>query len=127
MVDQLIPSTRPFLPSAHGFGAAFPIADALGDLDAVDIAVVYGVPAEGSGASLAVAAVTLLEGSEIEDEDLAAALSVLPAEERPDVVWVVDDIPVTTWFGPSSAARREAGVPAGHRVWRREGQSYAAR
>ena len=85
------------------------------------------MPAEGAEASLAIAAVTLLDGAEVDGEDLAAALSVVPADERPDLVTVVDDIPVTTWYRPSTAALRDAGVPAGAGVWRREGESYVAR
>ena len=44
----------------------FPIVDALGDLDAVDLAVVYGVPAPARERSLAVAAVTLRPGLELD-------------------------------------------------------------
>jgi putative long chain acyl-CoA synthase len=123
----LVDHARSLIRTAHGFVASFPIVDALGDLDAIDLAVVYGVPAEGAEASLAIAAVTLLDGAEVDGEDLAAALSVMPVDERPDLVTVVDDIPVTTWYRPSTAALRDAGVPAGAGVWRREGESYVAR
>ena len=85
------------------------------------------MPAEGAGALAGSRGRDAARGRRVEAEDLAAALSVLPADERPDVVRVVDEIPVTTWYRPSTAALREAGVPAGDRVWRREGQSYAAR
>ena len=122
----LVDRAQSLIRTAHGFVASFPIVDALGDLDAIDLAVVYGVPAEGAEASLAIAAVTLLDGAEVDGEDLAAALSVVPADERPDLVTVVDDIPVTTWYRPSTAALRDAGVPAGAGVWRREGESYVA-
>ena len=126
----LVDRAQSLIRTAHGFVASFPIIDALGDLDAIDLAVVYGVPAEGAEgaeASLAIAAVTLLDGAEVDGEDLAAALSVVPADERPDLVAVVDDISVTTWYRPSAAALRDAGVPAGAGVWRRGGETYVAR
>ena len=72
----LVDRAQSLIRTAHGFVASFPIVDALGDLDAIDLAVVYGVPAEGAEASLAIAAVTLLDGAELDGEDLAAALSV---------------------------------------------------
>jgi putative long chain acyl-CoA synthase len=123
----LVDHAQALIRTAHGFVGSFPIVDALGDLDAIDLAVVYGVPAEDADASLAIAAVTLLDGAELDGKDVAAALSVVPADERPDLVTVVDDIPVTTWYRPSTVALREAGIPSGERVWRREGESYVAR
>jgi putative long chain acyl-CoA synthase len=106
--------------------AGFPIVDALGDLDAVDLAVVYGVPAAAAGRSLAVAALTLRPGFELEAKAIAGALANLPAAERPDLVHVVDEIPVTTWYRPSTGALRAAGAPSGDRVWRRDGDAYVA-
>ena len=109
----------------HGLVASFPIIDALGDLDAVDLAVVYGVAEPGTGRALAVAAITLRPGFGLQGEALSAALTTLEPEARPDLVAVVDEIPVTTWYRPSASALREAGVPTGDRVWRREGDAYA--
>ena len=104
---------------------AFPIQDALGDLDAVDLAVAYGVPIAEEGPSLAVAAVTLRAGHRLGGAEIGQALSVLPLEQRPDVVHVVDDIPVTTWYRPTTGALRAAGLPpAGRRAWYRHGRSY---
>ena len=109
----------------HGHVASFPIIDALGDLDAVDLAVVYGLAEPGTGRALAVAAITLRPGFGLQAEALSAALATLEPEARPDLVAVVDEIPVTTWYRPSASALREAGVPTGDRVWRREGDAYA--
>ena len=67
---------------------------------------------------------TLRRGGELDAEALAEALSILPAGARPDLVHVVKEIPVTTWYRPSTAALRAAGVPRGKRVWRREGEIY---
>ncbi len=124
----LVDHAAALIPTEHGDVGSFPILDALGDLDAVDLAVVYGVPAPApdSDLELAVAAVSLRRGRELDGESLAAALAVLDADERPDVVHVVDEIPVTTWYRPSAAELRSAGIPEGDRVWRREGDSYAA-
>jgi putative long chain acyl-CoA synthase len=88
-----------------------PIREALGDLDAVDLALAYGVRADGDAAELAVAAVTLRSGATLSVREVSHALSALPAEERPAVVHVVDRIPVTTWFRPRTEKLREAGIP----------------
>ena len=95
---------------------AFPIQDALGDLDAIDLAVAYGVPVAEDGPSLAVAAVTLRAGHRFDGAALGKALSVLPSAERPDIVHVVDEIPVTTWYRPATGALRAAGVGHSGRV-----------
>ena len=93
----------------------FPIMDALGDLDAVDLAVVYGVATDGAGISVAVAAVTLLEGAELDAELLAAALSALAARGA---------------TGPGPGRRPDPGhdlVPAEHRRAARRGDPVGAR
>jgi putative long chain acyl-CoA synthase len=41
----------------------------------------------------------------------AGALSTLPVGARPDVVRVVERIPVTTWYRPAVAELREQGLP----------------
>ncbi len=97
---------------------AGPIRDALGDLPAVDLAVAYGVQAPASEHELAIAAVTLRAGQELDGSDIAAALSVLPQTARPAVVHIVERIPVTTWFRPITGPLREAGIPEpGPGVW----------
>src|SRR5690606_4654172 len=120
----LVDHVPALIRTAHGFVASFPIEDALGDLDAIDLAVVYGVPADGEGEQLAVAAVALREGHELDPAELADALGQLPADERPDIVHVVPEIPVTTWYRPNTAPLRERGVPSGEGVWRRDGERY---
>jgi putative long chain acyl-CoA synthase len=102
-------------------GAVFtaPIRDALGDLPAVDLAVAYGVAANGDS-QVAVAAVTLRAGAELSAQELTRALEALPLAERPAIVQVVDSIPVTTWFRPLTGPLREAGIPEpgdGKSVW----------
>jgi putative long chain acyl-CoA synthase len=97
-----------------------PIRDALGDLPAVDLAVAYPVRPKRRRSDLAVAAVTLREGHSLSSEDLTAALGALDADARPDIVHVVESIPVTTWYRPVTGPLREAGMPKageGKQVW----------
>jgi putative long chain acyl-CoA synthase len=96
-----------------------PIRDALGDLAAVDLAVAYGVTPAGEEQPVAVAAVTLRSGHTLGVTDIDAALETLEPGQRPAVVHVVDQIPVTTWFRPITGPLREAGIPSGNgHVWR---------
>nr|MDQ2896375.1 acyl-CoA synthetase [Actinomycetota bacterium] len=88
-----------------------PIRSALGDLPAVDIAVAYGV-ADRRRSQVAVAAVTLRPDHELEASELSATLAGLPRPQRPTVVRVVAEIPVTTWYRPITATLSDAGVPA---------------
>jgi putative long chain acyl-CoA synthase len=110
--------------TADGPVFSTPIRDALGDLDAVDLAAAYGVAPERGGPELAVAAITLRSGASLTARELSHALSALPPEGRPAVVHVVDRIPLTTWFRPRTEALREAGIPEpgeGVRAWYLDG------
>jgi putative long chain acyl-CoA synthase len=100
-----------------------PIRDALGDLPAVDLAVAYGSRPKRKRHDVAVAAVTLRGDHELTAEDLDAALQPLDPDARPDIVHVIDRIPVTTWFRPLTAPLREAGMPEpgpGRQIWQLE-------
>jgi putative long chain acyl-CoA synthase len=108
----LVDHVGAMIRTAHGYVGGFPIVDALGDIDAIDLAAVYGV------AGLAVAALTLREGFELDLAQLDDALRALDEDARPDLVNVVDEIPVTTWYRPNASALRAAGVPTDP-VWRR--------
>jgi putative long chain acyl-CoA synthase len=88
-----------------------PIRDALTDLPAVDLAVAYGVLPGSGEHQIAVAAVTLRPDHELDADDLTHALASLPVQERPTIVQVVDEIPVTTWYRPLTGPLRAAGVP----------------
>jgi putative long chain acyl-CoA synthase len=119
------------ISTAEGIVFTVPIRDALGELPAVDLAVAYGVP-EGSapGLELAAAAVTLRAGREVTARDLTEALMGLEPAERPSVVRVVDEIPVTTWYRPVTGPLRAQGIPrtgAGGRVWYRDRERDAYR
>jgi putative long chain acyl-CoA synthase len=121
----LVDHAPALIRTAHGSVPVFPIHDALGDVDAIDMSVVYGVPVGDGSDCLAVAAVTLRKGEELEATALTGALSAVPAAERPDIVHVVDEIPVTTWYRPLKEPLRAAGMPpAGKRAWYRHGRSY---
>jgi putative long chain acyl-CoA synthase len=96
--------------TAEGPAFTTPIRDALSDLPAVDLTVAYGLPA-GGGHQAAVAAITLRQGSELRARDIALAVRHLPRHQRPTIVQVVAEIPVTTWFRPLTAPLRAAGLP----------------
>jgi putative long chain acyl-CoA synthase len=105
-----------------GGGLVFtsPIRDALGELDAVDLAVAYGVLPPGGEHEVAVAAVTLRAGHDLGPREVSRAMASLAREQRPLIVRVVDRIPVTTWFRPLTAPLREAGLPEpepGRQIW----------
>jgi putative long chain acyl-CoA synthase len=88
------------------------IRDALGELPCVDLAVAYGVAANGDTEHpVAVAAVTLRPGYELDAHDVSRALESIAIGERPEIVHVVDEIPVTTWYRPITGPLRAAGVP----------------
>ncbi|MPZ00936.1 MAG: AMP-binding protein [Actinophytocola sp.] len=114
----LVDNVHTVIRAARGPVYGQPIADALDDLPSVDLAVAYGVLAGEH--DMAVAAVTPWQGqesgAEITPDDVTKALAELPADQRPDVVHVVADMPLTTWFRPNAAALRERGVPS-ERAW----------
>jgi putative long chain acyl-CoA synthase len=84
---------------------AGPIQDALGDLPAVRLAVAYGVD------GVSVAAVRLREGQGLTPRDLDRVLGPLGSPGRPQVVRLVDEIPVTTWYRVRTSELREDGIP----------------
>jgi putative long chain acyl-CoA synthase len=87
------------------------IRDALYDIPAVDLAVAYGVAPGGDEHEIAIAAVTLRPGRELSAKELSSALASLEAHQRPVIIHVVDEIPVTTWFRPLTGSLRGAGIP----------------
>jgi putative long chain acyl-CoA synthase len=104
--------------TAQGAVYTAPIREALGELPAVDLAVVYGIRLGESGSQLAVAAVTLRDGRTLDARSLTNVMRVLPADERPAIVHVIDELPVTTWFRPMTGPLRQAGLPsAGSRAF----------
>ncbi len=111
--------------TAAGPVCALPISEALGELDAVDLAVAYGVRPRGAAAEIAIAAVTQRARTPLTPQDVAHALRPLARHERPQVVHVVREIPLTTWYRPLAAPLRERGLPrASRRAWVRDGDGY---
>jgi putative long chain acyl-CoA synthase len=126
-----VDSLADVIHTASGPVFAGPIRDALGEEPAVDLVVAYGVIPEGGEHEIAIAAITLRAGAEITGRELAGALGGLPAGERPAIVQVLDEIPVTTWQRPVTGPLRAAGVPQpgeGVRAWwlDADGESYRA-
>lgn len=93
-----------------------PICDALGDIAAVDLTVVYPVATDSH--DVAVAAVTLDRDGVLTGAQLTAALGGLPRYQRPSIVHIVDCVPLTASYRPLSAALRRAGLPpAAETTW----------
>jgi putative long chain acyl-CoA synthase len=102
---------REYVRGRHGPVFTTPIRDALSDLPAIDLAVVYGVRLPRRKTEVAVAAVTLREGRTLSAEDLIGAVGGLQPSQRPEIVHVPDSIPVTTWYRPMTGPLRDAGLP----------------
>jgi putative long chain acyl-CoA synthase len=115
-------SARDVIRGAAGPVYSAPVRDALGELPAVDLAVAYGLQLPAHDHELLVAAVTLRPGQSIDARSLGYALERLPAPARPDIVHVVDSIPVTTWYRPLTRPLRDAGIPRANpdRAWYRD-------
>jgi putative long chain acyl-CoA synthase len=97
--------------TADGLVAGGASRDALDELPEVDRAVSYGVPVGDGETEVAVVAISLRDGSEVHATDLDAALRNIEPLERPAVVHVVSEIPVTTWYRPRTGPLRAAGIP----------------
>jgi putative long chain acyl-CoA synthase len=102
-VEDLIWTAAGPLPS-------IPIEDVLGDVDAVSLAVAYGVRLEGAAGEIPVAAVALRPGRELDVGEVTRALAALPPQERPVAVRIVDEIPMTPGYRPLKAALRREGL-----------------
>jgi putative long chain acyl-CoA synthase len=119
----LVDDVRSLIRTAEGPVPSAPIAEALGDLEAVDLAIAYGVRAGTD--ELAVAAVTQRTRTKLSAAQISSALSALPVQRRPQVVHVVREIPLTTWYRPLTDPLRRVGLPrSGRRAWYRDGERY---
>jgi len=122
----LVDHVPALIKTVRGLVAATPIQDALYDIPAVDLAIAYGVRPREDGPKLAIAAVTVRPGFELTVADIEDALGALSVDQRPAIVHVVDQIPVTTWYRPTAGPLKAAGVPLPtpsgkpKRVWARE-------
>jgi putative long chain acyl-CoA synthase len=104
-------SARELILTPRGPVYAGTVRDALGDLPEVDLVAVFGLRIGSRREELAVAAVSLREDRAPEARSVTTALGALPAGVRPDVVRVVESIPMTTWFRPMTGPLREQGLP----------------
>jgi putative long chain acyl-CoA synthase len=111
--------------TARGPVAMEPIAEALGDLDGVELAVAYGVRHGRAAHELVVAAVTLRPRATLTAAAIERALAQLAAAGRPDVVCTLPEIPLTAWHRPRVAPLRDRGLPrTGAGAWVRAGGRY---
>jgi putative long chain acyl-CoA synthase len=107
--------------TARGAIATIPIQRKLSDLDFVDLAAVYGVPPAGGEREILVAAITLRPGCTLDARALRRHVDEhLPAQEKPAVVRVVDELPTTAGHRVRKPLLRRAGLKAdegGRTLW----------
>jgi putative long chain acyl-CoA synthase len=93
-----------------------PIVDVLNEITAVDTEIAYG--RKVGGRTLMFAAVRIRPGFELDVDDITEALRGLEPVQRPDIVYVVADIPVSPSYRPDIGAVRAGGLPkVGDRTW----------
>ncbi|MGV0799040.1 AMP-binding protein, partial [Mycolicibacterium elephantis] len=95
--------------TARGIVYASTVNDAVSRLDAVDLAVTYGVPVDGG--QLAVTALELRPGGSVPSADLSEALSDLPVGNPPDIVHVVSNMALSASYRPLVSPLRAKGIP----------------
>ena len=108
--------------SADGVMFTEPIQQAISLLPGVDQAVVFGAGERGS--QVAVAVITLHEGaSSPTPTQLRVALGELPAADRPQLIQVVSDIPMSESYRPRFSDLVRRGIPKpGPKVWYRDSE-----
>ncbi|MBF6329848.1 AMP-binding protein [Nocardia transvalensis] len=102
-----------------------PIVDALNDITPVDMEVAFALPADGK--MLAVAAVSIRKGYRLAPKDVTECLRTLEASQRPDLIYVVDEIPRSSTYRPSTRAVQAAvKLEPGENTWyyNRDTESY---
>jgi putative long chain acyl-CoA synthase len=105
----LVDSRGVVIHTPRGVVFAATVNDAVSRLDAVDLAVTYGV--EGDGQCFAVTAIALRPGGTVASADLSEALADLPVGNSPDFVYVVPEMSLSASFRPIVTPLREAGIP----------------
>jgi len=91
-----------------GLGMATPsrAEEALGSLAAVDLVTCFGTPGAAGEPGRLVAALTVRPGRDLSTARIEAALSGLSLVDRPEVVRLLTDMPMTTWWRPDHAVLR---------------------
>ncbi len=113
-----VDNARDVVRTAAGPVFPGPIRDALGDLPAVDLAVAYGVLPRGGEREIAVAAVTLRSGHELQARDIARARGPPPRSGRRSCVSSTrfrHDLVQADHRPP--ARRRDPAPGAGAKAW----------
>ena len=105
----LVDNRGAVIHTARGPVYAAPVNDAVGRLGAVDLAVTYGVDADGQ--HLAVTALALRPGGSVPSADLNEALADLPVGNPPDIVHVVPDMTLSASYRPLVSPLRGPGHP----------------
>ncbi|QBJ94705.1 acyl-CoA synthetase [Rhodococcus sp. ABRD24] len=105
----LVDHKRTVVAAARGPVFTQPIVDVLDQMPQVDLAVAYSVAAGAH--DVAVAAFTVHDGRVPSVAEVGAALGQLPEDQRPDLVHVVDQIPIGATYRPSAAELQAAGLP----------------
>ena len=99
------------------------VNDAVGRLGAVDMAVTYGVQANGE--TLAVTALALRPGGSVPSADLSEALAELPVGNAPDIVHVAADMKLSATFRPLAGPLQQEGIPKPSRnAWYRDPDTH---
>ncbi|WP_199255973.1 acyl-CoA synthetase [Mycolicibacterium mengxianglii] len=113
--DYWLVDNRPgVMHTKRGAVYAEPITTAISMIPAVDLAVTYGVP--GKSGDLAVTALVLRPGATVTAADLSESMAHLVVGLPPDIVHVVDELPMAATYRPTVGALRTAGVPKASRT-----------
>lgn len=112
----LVDNRAALIHTARGQVYAWPVNDAVGRLDAVDVAVTYGV--EAGGGQLGVTALAVRPGGTVLAAELSDALGDLNVGNPPDIVHVVPNMALSASYRPLITPLRRAGVPrASRNAW----------
>jgi putative long chain acyl-CoA synthase len=107
----LVDAVAALVKTADGRVPIGPARAELNHIDGVDLAVCYGVPVD-TGEEIVVGAVALQPGvRELKSAAATRAVLALPEAQRPRILHVVPDIPVTTWYRPKVGELRAKGIP----------------
>ncbi len=98
----LVDRAEALIKTKHGTVSPREVEGALGTLDAVDLAACYR-HTRPRGGNQAIAAVRLRPERELDARTLTRALGTLDPSARPDIVQVVEEMPLTSWFRPALA------------------------
>lgn len=109
----MLDDARGLIVRKDGPVASIPIEDHLGELDAIDLVAVYRVKGgtKKNPHDVAVAAITTRPGRTIDPGTVAAHLEIAEPALRPDMVLLLDEIPLTTWYRPRKSVLMEQGMP----------------